>query len=248
MAVFLASPKIFKMRNLLIALSLLTLSSCDQLAEIAESYPTSTQPTKQEIANGLREALRIGAQNSVTEVSQTNGFYSDPAIKIPFPPEAEKVAKTARDLGLGKQVDQFVETMNHGAEKAAERATPIFVNAIKQLTIRDVYDIWRGGDHAATDYLRNTTTQALKNEFRPEIKQALDQVELTRYWNPLISAYNSLPLQREKINPNLDEYVLERTMDGLFLKIAEEEEKIRENPQARVTQLLRKVFGYLDNN
>jgi len=236
------------MRYLLSLIIVIGLTSCDQLAEIAESYPTSTQPTKQEIANGLREALRIGAQNSVDQVSKNNGFFGDPAIKIPFPPEAEKVAKTARDLGLGKQVDQFIETMNHGAERAAQRATPIFVDAIKQLTIRDVYDIWRGDDHAATEYLRKTTSQSLKNEFRPEIKTALNQVELTRYWNPLISAYNSLPLQREKVNPNLDEYVLERTLDGLFLKIAEEEEKIRENPQARVTQLLRKVFGYLDEN
>lgn len=237
------------MKKLFLALGLLSLTACDQLADLAENYPTTTgEPSKQEIANGLRQALSIGAENSVNMVSKTNGFYGDPQIRIPFPPEAEKVASTARQLGLDKQVDQFVETMNHGAEKAAEKATPIFLDAVRKLSFQDVYNIWRGGDHAAADYLKRTTTTALKNEFRPEIKKALDQVELTRYWNPLISAYNQLPLNREKINPNLDDYVLDKTLDGLFMKIAEEEEKIRENPQERVTALLRKVFGYLDQN
>ncbi len=234
------------MRNLLIALSLIFTTSCDQLGGIVENYPSSIPPTEAEIAAGIRQALEIGAQNSVQQVSQVNGFYTNPKIRIPFPPEAEEVAEKARELGLDKQVDKFIETMNRGAEKAAARATPIFIDAIKGMTLRDVYDIWRGEDDAATQYLRANTMNQLKQEFRPEIKTALDQVELTRYWNPIITTYNNLPFG-EDVNPNLDEYVLERTLDGLFHVIALEEEKIREDPVARVTDLLEKVFGYLDD-
>lgn len=235
------------MRKLSAILLVLIFTSCDQLGDIVSSYPTSGPPTKNEIAAGIREALTVGARNAVQQTSQENGFYGNSLIRIPFPPEAEKVATTARDLGLGNQVDKFVETMNHGAEKAAEKAAPIFVDAIKQMTLQDVYEIWRGEDDAATQYLRQTTMNRLEQEFRPVINQSLDQVELTRYWNPLITTYNRLPLSN-KINPDLDEYVLNEALDGLFLVIADEEAKIRENPQARVTELLEKVFGYLDKN
>ncbi|HCQ17292.1 MAG TPA: DUF4197 domain-containing protein, partial [Cryomorphaceae bacterium] len=169
--------------------------------------------------------------------------YGNSLIRIPFPPEAAKVEQTVRDLGLDKQVDQFVETLNHGAEEAAEKATPIFVDAIRQMTLQDVYDIWQGEKDAATRYLQQNTQARLISEFRPVIKQALDEVEITRYWNPIITTYNKLPLTN-KLNPNLDEYVLDRTLSGLFTVLAQEEEKIREDPAARVTALLKKVFGY----
>lgn len=230
------------MRKLIILNLLLILTGCDELARVVDTASSNAPPTKSEIAAGLREALEVGAQNSVAQLSRNNGFLNNPAVRIPFPPEAEKVAKTARDLGLDQQVDQFVETMNHGAEKAAARAKPIFIEAIRQMTITDVYDIYRGENDAATQYLKRTTMGKLKSEFRPEIKRALEQVEITRYWNPVINAYNQLPLT-QKLNPDLEEYVLEETLNGLFHVIAKEEAMIRENPQARVTDLLRKVFG-----
>ena len=237
------------MRIITAVLALLALTSCDQLGAVLETAGGSSQgpPTQAEIAKGIREALVIGAKNSVSQTSQTNGFLNNSLIKIPFPPEAKKVEETARNLGLGPQVDKFIETMNHGAEKASARATTIFVNAIQQMTLQDVYDIWRGPNDAATQFLKQTTEQQLKNEFRPVIKNALDEVELTKYWNPLAENYNKLPFV-QKVNPDLDEYVLTETLDGLFVVIAQEEAKIRENPQARVTEILRKVFGYNGGN
>ena len=127
------------------------LLSCDQLQQIAkETGSIYAPPTRQEISDGIREALTVGIKNAVFQTAQENGFYNNPSIKIPFPPEATKVEQTVRDLGLGGQVDKFVETLNHGAEEAAEKATPIFVDAIKQMTIQDVYDIWKGEKDAAT--------------------------------------------------------------------------------------------------
>lgn len=237
--------RIFLVFGLLVAIT-----ACDQLQQIAEQanqQGTMGPPTQAQIASGIREALIVGATNSVLQTSKTNGFYSNALIKIPFPPEAKKVEEVARQFGLDAQVDQFVETLNHGAEKASAKAKPIFVNAIKQMTLQDVYDIWRGDNDAATQYLIKTTRPLLENEFRPVIKTALDEVEVTKYWNPLISNYNRIPLVTP-LNPNLDEYVLSEAMDGLFLVIAQEEAKIREDPVARVSDILKRVFGYLDNN
>ena len=234
-------------RSFLILLVLFLGTSCDELAGLVSTTPTSGPPTSSEIAAGLKEALIIGAQNSVSQTSVKNGFYGNPLIKIPFPPEAAKVAEKAREFGFEKQVDQFVETMNHGAEQAAAKATPIFVDAIKTMTFQDVYDIWQGEDDAATQYLKANTMTELKSEFRPVIKDALEQVEVTKYWNPLINTYNQIPFVT-KLNPDLDEYVLDKTLDGLFITLAAEEAKIREDPAARITDLLKRVFGYTPAN
>jgi hypothetical protein len=153
------------------------------------------------------------------------------------------VAEKARQFGFDKQVDQFVETMNHGAEQAAAKATPIFVKAVKSMTFNDVYEIWRGEEDAATQYLKETTMGELKAEFRPVIREALEQVEVTKYWSPLIDTYNQIPFVT-KMNPDLESYVLEETLEGLFYTLAQEEARIREDPAARVTDLLRRVFGY----
>lgn len=140
-------------------------------------------------------------------------------------------------------VDQFVETLNHGAEKAAAKATPIFTTAITSMTLTDVYDIWKGEDDAATQYLRRTTSDQLKAAFRPEIKAALEQVEVTKHWNPIASTYNKIPFVT-KVNPNLEDYVLEQTLEGLFKLTAMEEAKIRQDPAARVSSILKRVFGW----
>lgn len=235
------------MKAIYYALLALVMISCDQLTPLLETASSSLPPTESEISQGIREALIVGAKNTVAQTSKTNGFLNNSLIKIPFPPEAAKVEQTARDLGLDKQVDQFIETMNHGAEKASAKATDIFVSAITQMTLQDVYDIWKGDNDAATQFLKRTTEGKLKTEFRPIIKQSLDQVEVTKYWNPLVDNYNKIPFVT-KVNPNLDEYVLDETMDGLFLVIAQEEAKIRENPQARVSEILQRVFGYNGGN
>lgn len=235
------------MKTIYYALLALVMISCDQLTPLLETASSSLPPTESEISQGIREALIVGAKNTVAQTSKNNGFLNNSLIKIPFPPEAAKVEQTARDLGLDKQVDQFIETMNHGAEKASAKATDIFVSAITQMTLQDVYDIWKGDNDAATQFLKRTTEGKLKTEFRPIIKQSLDQVDVTKYWSPLVDNYNKIPFVT-KVNPNLDEYVLDETMDGLFLVIAQEEAKIRENPQARVSEILQRVFGYNGGN
>ncbi|WP_417612971.1 DUF4197 domain-containing protein [Owenweeksia hongkongensis] len=235
------------MRLVLSTLLAFCLLSCDQLNTLVENAGSTLPPTESEISSGIREALIVGAKNAINETSKKNGFLNNSLIKIPFPAEAQKVEKAARDLGLDAQVDQFIETMNHGAEQASAKATDIFISSIKQMTLQDVYDIWRGDNDAATQYLIRTTSDRLRSEFRPIIKQSLDKVQVTKYWSPLVDNYNKIPFVT-KVNPDLDEYVLDETLEGLFVIIAQEEASIRENPQARVSAILQKVFGYNGGN
>lgn len=201
--------------------------------------------TSNEVAAGLREALVVGVNNAVATSSVKDGFYRDPRLFIPFPEEAQKVKSTAMNLGLKTQVDRFEETLNRAAEEAVKEATPIFVNAITSMTINDAFAILGGNNDAATLYLRSRTENELAGLFKPKVDDAIAKVELTKYWNPLASAYNTASTFTggQAINPDLTQYVTEKTMEGLFTRIADEEEKIRENPSARVSDLLRRVFG-----
>lgn len=195
-----------------------------------------------EIIRGLKDALSIGSQNSADKASQTDGYYKNSLIKIPFPKEAQQMENTLKNLGMGKQVEQFVLTLNRAAEDAAKKAAPIFVEAIKKMTIADGLSILKGNDDAATVFLKTNTSENLKNQFLPVVKASLNKVEITRYWNPLMTRYNQVPMVR-KVNPDLDLYVTQRAIDGLFMLVAQEELKIRKDPAARVTDILRKVFG-----
>lgn len=198
--------------------------------------------TNQEVVDGLREALSVGANNSTKKASVTDGFYKNPLIKIPFPPEIKQVETTVRQIGLGSQVDKFVMTLNRAAETAAKDAAPIFLNAIKGLTIADGFQILNGGDNAATTYLRGKTETELKAKFKPVVQNATNKVQLTRYWQPIAKGYNKIPLV-QKVNPDLNEYVTQKAADGLYKLIAEEEGKIRKDPAAQISNLLKKVFG-----
>jgi hypothetical protein len=198
--------------------------------------------SEKDAADGIREALVNGTSESVKLVSLVDGYLGNPEIKIPFPSEAKEVESRLRAVGLGKKVDEFNITMNRAAEKAANEAKPIFVAAIKGMTIKDAINIVKGQNNAATTYLQNTTTPELKNKFQPVIKTSLDNVNATRYWTDLITTYNKIPLVK-KINPNLTEYVTDKAINGLFIMIAKEELKIRKDPVARTTELLKKVFG-----
>jgi hypothetical protein len=218
----------------------LMLSSCGSFLGRSSA---NRAPSESEISSGIREALTVGITKAVTNSSQANGFYSNPLIKIAFPPEAERAAQVLRDLGMGKTVDDFVETLNHGAEEATKKATPIFVNAIMDMNLKDVYGIWRGENDAATLYLKEKTNDQLKTAFHPVIKEALDKVEIAKYWKPIANTYNRIPFV-SPVNPDLTDYVMQGTLDGLFYLLAQEETKIRENPKARVSGLLRHVFGW----
>lgn len=212
------------------------------LNDLNKSLGGEAPLTTAEVAEGLREALIQGITKGSDRVSQVDGYFKNPDIKIPFPPDAIKAEKTLRDIGLGNEVDRFILTLNRGAEQAAKEARPIFVEAIRNMTITDAWAILKGESDAATRYLQRTTSAQLRDKFRPIIQQALSQVNATRYYSELINRYNQIPLV-EKINPNLDEYATEKAIEGLFYMIAREEKLIREDPMARTTDLLRRVFG-----
>ncbi|MBC6492096.1 DUF4197 domain-containing protein [Flavihumibacter stibioxidans] len=217
------------------------LSGCDTTQAILGGLPGSTDPNTQQIAAGLKEALTIGTQHSTGRLSAVNGFFSNAAIKILMPPEAQKVESTLRNLGLGNLVDKAIKSMNQGAEEASKSAMPIFKNAILQMSITDAVGILKGGDFAATNYFRDKTTTELTTAFRPVIESALKKVDATRYWNDVFTAYNKFA--RNPVDTDLSAYVTERAISGIFHEVALEEQKIRKDPAARVTDLLKKVFG-----
>ncbi|MFP4555666.1 MAG: DUF4197 domain-containing protein [Bacteroidales bacterium] len=201
--------------------------------------------TKSEVVKGLKEALTVGAQKSTEMASKTDGFYGNSQLFIPFPPEAVKVKETLESAGIQKPVDDFVLSLNRAAEDAARRAFPIFRDAIIGMTISDAMGILNGNETAATEYLRRTTTEELKTEFNPVVRQSIAKVKVTSYWNPIAKNYNRLTMLSggDQVNPDLEEYITERTVEGLFMLIAKEEALIRKDPSARVTEILRKVFG-----
>jgi hypothetical protein len=196
-----------------------------------------------EVVNGLKEALRIGTQNASGKLNKTNGFFGNQLIKIMMPPEVKNMETTLRSFGFNKQCDNLVMSLNRAAEDAAGKAVPIFVNAITTMNINDGLNILRGGNNAATDFLKRTTTVALTQAFRPVIEKSLGKVGATRYWTDIFTIYNRLPITRNKVNTDLTGYVTERALNGLFVTVAQEEANIRQNPAARVNDLLRKVFG-----
>lgn len=213
------------------------------LDKVNKAINQNQAPTTNEVGEGLKEALIKGISKGSDLVSKTDGYFKNPEIKIPFPPDVKRVEKTLRDIGLGGEVDKFVLTLNRGAEDAAKEAKPIFVTAIKSMTIEDAWAILRGEDNAATQYLKKTTSAQLKEKFKPIIKNSLSKVNATKYYGDLITRYNKIPLV-DKANPNLDDYATDKAIEGLFVMIAKEELSIRKDPVARTTELLKKVFGY----
>jgi len=198
--------------------------------------------TEKDAADGIKEALVNGTGESVKLVSIVDGYWGNPEIKIPFPSEAKEMESKLRTIGMGKKVDEFNVSMNRAAEKAANEAKPIFIAAIKGMTVKDAINIVKGQNNAATIYLKNTTSPELKDKFQPIIKTALDNVNATKYWSDLVTAYNKIPLVK-KMNPDLTAYVTGKAIDGLFIMIAKEELRIRKDPMARTSELLKKVFG-----
>lgn len=198
--------------------------------------------SKEEVGEGLKEALTNGVSKGSDIVSQLDGYYKNPEIRIPFPPEVKQVETRLRQIGLGSEVDKFVESLNRGAEDAAKEAKPIFVSAIKQMTIQDAFAILKGENDAATKYLSRTTSPLLNEKFKPVIQNSLNKVNATKYYADLVNSYNKIPLV-QKVNPNLDDYATQKAIEGLFVMIAKEEKNIRANPGARTSELLKKVFS-----
>jgi hypothetical protein len=232
----------------------LVLTACT-LEEIANGVVTTTNGTgtgttapaltNDEVIAGLKEALTIGIKKGAEMASVTDGFFKNDIIKIPFPPEANAIKDKAIEWGMQAKVDEIILTLNRAAELASQKASPIFVDAITNMSISDGFEILRGSDTAATQYLIKTTSVPLFDAFLPVVKEAIATVELTKYWNPVATKYNQAAklTGKPEINPDLDKYVTDRAISGLFYLVKQEERKIRKDPVAQVTDLLKKVFG-----
>lgn len=196
-----------------------------------------------DIVAGLKQALSLGAQKSADQLSAVNGFLNDKAVKILLPDQAQKAEKTLRGLGMGKLVDDAITSMNHAAEEASKSAAPIFLTAIKNMNVTDGVNILKGSDTAATAYLRKSATPGLTKAYTPVIDSALEKTGATKYWKDVFETYNKLPTTFSKVNPDLSAYVTQKAINGIFYYVAQEEIKIRKDPAAQVTDLLKQVFG-----
>ena len=198
--------------------------------------------SEEEAANALKETLNKGTEKGVSVLSVKDGYFTNPKVKIPFPKNATKVADKLKQLGMQKKVDEVILSINRAAEDAAISAKPIFVDAIKKMSIKDAIDIVKGKETAGTDYLNRNTNTALVAAFKPIIKNSLDKVNATKHWENIMTTYNKIPFV-EKVNPELETYVTEKAISGLFFMLAQQEIAIRENPKERTSTLLKKVFG-----
>lgn len=205
-------------------------------------------PSQPEIGSALKEALELGISAGTVRLSAENGFLGNTAVKLLFPPEAKKAEKTLRGLGLNKTCDDFILSLNRAAELAIKEAMPVFLTALKQMTLQDASSILLSREqNAATTYFQRVSSTALESKFRPVIQDALAKTEATRYWTDLSTRYNQVPLV-SKVNTDLSTYATQKAMEGLFYEIAKEEFKIRQNSDLRSSPLLKKVFGYAERN
>lgn len=205
-------------------------------------------PSQAEIGSALKEALELGISTGSDRLSVQDGFFGNAAVKLLFPPEVQKVEKTLRGLGLNKQCDDFILSLNRAAELAAKEAKPIFISALKQMSLQDAAGILLGKEpNAATAYFQHAASDALRAKFKPVIEGTLAKADATRYWTDLSTSYNKIPFIG-KVNTDLTSYATEKAMEGLFHEIEQEELKIRQNPTLRSTALLQKVFAYADKN
>ncbi len=237
-------------QKVLIVLILFAFSGCASqaqfnkgLGEILGGLQNSGGSLSQnEIVNGLKEALTVGVGNGADQASHLDGYFKNELIKLAVPPEAQKVAETLRKMGLGSEVDKFTLALNRAAEDAAKKSKPIFVKAVTSMTITDALGILKGNDDAATAYLKKTTNDDLFKTFFPVVDSTLNLNKATEYYGDIVKTYNQIPFVK-KVDPDLKAYATQKTIDGLYILIAQEEKKIREDPGARVTSLLKKVFS-----
>ena len=219
----------------------INLNKLKRAATKAQEAITPTSLSKDEVTKGLKEALIVGATNSAVNASEEGGFNNNLLIKIRFPKDAEKMKTTLVKVGMKSQVDKFEHVLNEAAEDASNFAKDIFINAVKNMSINDAISILKGDDNAATTYLKNQTSEKLYSKFKPVVRSSIEKVNLTKYWSTLAARYNSMPLTKA-VNTDLEDYVTQQTISGLFILIGEEEKNIRNNPKARVSEILKKVF------
>jgi len=234
---------------LLVLFTMFTLLSSSQInvnklkiiSQKAEDILKPNNLSEDEIVKGLREALVVGVTNSSAKASVAGGFNNNKLIKIPFPEKAEKIKKTLIQIEMQSQVDEFEFVINHAAEDASSYAKDVFISAITDMTIDEAINILNGKDNAASVYLKEQTSDILYEKFKPLVTQSIKNVQLRKYWKVLLKSYNKVPLVK-KIDVDLEDYVTQKTIDGLFLLLEKEESNIRNNPKARISDILKKVF------
>ncbi|OZV67961.1 DUF4197 domain-containing protein [Winogradskyella aurantia] len=220
--------------------------SCAELQQVVDQLPPSNPVlSNADIASGLRQALNMGIDKQVTKLTQKDGFFKNDLVKILLPEELQKVDDALRSIGLGNLADEGIKVLNRAAEDAVKEATPIFVNAVKEITFNDAKNILLGEDNAATMYLTSKTQNELYVKFKPVINASFNKVGADQIWTNLITKYNSIPLTNN-VNPDLTDYVTNEALDGVYKMIAVEEKEIRTNVSSRTTDLLKKVFVLQD--
>lgn len=232
-------------RKLLTLILILNLAACAELQQVVNQLPQGGTLGNSDIAAGLRQALDFGIDKQVTKLTQTDGFFKNELVKILLPEELHKVDKTLRDIGLDNLADEGLKVLNRAAEDAVKEATPIFVNAVKEITFDDAKNILLGDNDAATQYLTAKTQLELYAKFNPVIKNSFDKVGADEIWSNLINRYNNIPFTN-KVNPDLTDYVTGEALKGVYTMIAVEEKDIRTNISSRTTDLLKKVFALQD--
>ncbi|WP_452221121.1 DUF4197 domain-containing protein [Lacinutrix salivirga] len=233
------------MKRFLALFLVLNLSACAELNQVIGQLPQGGGLSQLEIASGLREALDLGIDKQVSKLTLKNGFYKNELVKILLPEELQKVDKALRDIGLSSLADDGIKALNRAAEDAVSEATPIFVNAVKDITFADAKNILLGQDDAATQYLTSRTQTELYNKFQPVINNSFSKVGADQIWTNLITKYNAIPFTTN-VNPDLTDYVTNEALKGVYTMIAVEEKEIRNKVSSRTTDLLRKVFSLQD--
>jgi len=213
------------------------------LPKVLTGKKSTTGITENEAGQGIKEALLQGVTTAVLNLNKTDGFFGSEFYKMLLPEDAKKVEKTLRNIGMGAQVDKAILSINRGAEDAVAFAKPIFIDAIKEMTLTDALNIIKGDKDEATKYFKNKTKDKLITAFTPSVKTSLDKVDATKHYSDIITSYNNLPTTFKKINPDLTSYVVGKAVDALFDQVAKEEANIRANPLARTSDILKKVFG-----
>ena len=233
-------------RKLLAFVLLFNLTACAELQGVVDQLPqTGSVLSNADMAAGLRQALNLGIDKQVSKLTQTDGFFKNELVKILLPEELQKVDKGLRDIGLGNLADEGLKVLNRAAEDAVKEATPIFVNAVKDITFEDAKNILLGSDNAATQYLTTKTQTELYNKFKPVIYTSFNKVGADQIWENLITKYNAIPFTNN-VNPDLTDYVTGEALKGVYTMIAVEEKEIRTKVSSRTTDLLRKVFALQD--
>jgi len=231
-----------KLLLLLLSINFLIAADAQSILDKAKNALSKNNVTEEEAGGGIKEALNNGIKNAVTTLNKPDAFFKSELYKVLLPPEAQKMEKTLRDLGFAKMCDDAIEAINRGAEDAVGYATPIFVDAIKEMTITDALKLVKGEKNAATEYFRAKTSAKLKAAFTPVIDSSLEKTNATKYYGDAVNRYNKVPFVK-KMNPDLADYVADKALFALFDMIAKEEANIRANPLARTSDLLKKVFG-----